>query len=211
MASGPAADTVCQEVNPADFMCASGVNLNQTCTSDADCPSYDSDASLTAAAGVTEPVNLPSTADTVLKAVAVFDFTLSDGGTADGVATTISAIKVTTSGTNISNITWRLNGPGASNVIGQDVTPGDIKFSGLTISIANGTSEVYTINAYYNDPTGLTDNTNISLSIDGDTDVTVGASGTQMGATTPVTGTTKVDVTATKLQFHTEPSNQRQL
>ena len=172
----------------------------------------DSDGSLTAAGGVTEPVAIDTTLDTTGEAVNVFDFTLSDGGTADGNALTVSQIVLNVSGTasdtQRDNVTWRLSGNDASNVTGTYNAGADtITFTGLSISIADGTSEVYTVNAYYNDNTGLTEGLTYILSVDGDTDVTVGA-GTQMGATSAITNSTgsTVDVVATTLAFTTQPA-----
>lgn len=92
-----------------------------------------------------------------------------------------------------------MNGPDVSNVTGvYNAVADTITFSGLSISIADSASEVYVINGYFNDNTGLTDGQTIILSIDGDTDVTAGGSGTQFGATSAVTnGTgTTIDVVA---------------
>ncbi|MDL0431355.1 Ig-like domain-containing protein [Marinobacter sp. TBZ242] len=175
--------------------------------------SPDSDGSLTASASVVEPVALATTADTVGEAVDVFDFTLTDGGTSDGLAMNVSQVTVNVSGTSTdterSNITWRLNGPDASNVTGTyNAATNTITFSSLAVSVANGGNETYTVNAYYNDNTNLTEDHAIVLSVDGDTDLTVGGSGTQMGATSAVSngsGTT-VDVVASQLAFTTQPS-----
>ncbi|WP_020408661.1 tandem-95 repeat protein [Hahella ganghwensis] len=175
--------------------------------------SPDSDGDLTASGAVTEPVGLDTTVDTVGEAVDVFDFTLSDGGTADGLAMTVSQIVVNVSGTSTDtergNITWRLNGNDVSNVAGVYNAGSDtITFSGISISVADGGSETYTVNAYYNDNTGVTEDHTVILSVDGDTDLTVGGSGTSMGATSAVTnGTgTTLDVVTTTLVFTTQPS-----
>jgi len=166
----------------------------------------DLDASLTAAAGVAEPVAIPTTVDTMGEALDVFDFTVTDGGTADALALGVSQVVVNISGTAIdaqrSQITWRLNGPDASNVTGSYSAGADtLTFSGLSISVADGTSEVYTVNAYFNDNTSLTDNATVILSVDGDTDLTVLGTGTSMAATTTVTnGTgTLTTVAATRM------------
>jgi hypothetical protein len=173
----------------------------------------DSDGNLTAAAGVTEPVGLATTVDTVGEAVNVFDFTISDGGASDAQALTVAQIVLNVSGTSTdterSRITWRLNGPDAGNVTGTYSAAADtITFSGLGISVANAGNETYTVNAFYNNNTGLTDGRTVILSVDGDTNLTVGASGTQMASTTAVTnGTgTTIDVVATQLVFATQPS-----
>lgn len=74
--------------------------------------------------------------------------------------------------------------------------------------MADGTSETYTVNAYYNDNTNLSDGQTFILSLDGDTDLSIGAAGTQMGSTTAVTNGTgsAIDITATQLAFTTQPT-----
>ncbi|WP_172449301.1 Ig-like domain-containing protein [Bowmanella denitrificans] len=175
--------------------------------------SPNSDGDLSAAGGVSEPMGLDTTVDTVGEAVNVFDFTLSDGGTSDGLAMAISQVVVNVSGTSTdterANITWRLNGNDASNVTGVYNAGSDtITFSGLSISVANGSSETYTVNAYYNNNSAVTEDHTVILSVDGDTDLTVAGSGTQMGITSAVTnGTgTTLDVVASTLVFTTQPS-----
>jgi len=172
----------------------------------------DTDGSLTAAAGVIEPIGLDTVTDTVGEAVDVFDFTLTDGGTADGNAMIVSQIVVNVTGTTTDaervKVTWLLNGNDVSNVTGvYNASVNTVTFSGLGISVANGANEVYTVNAYYNDNTGITDGHTFILSIDGDTDLTVAANGTQMAATTAITngigGT--FDVVATNVDFITSP------
>ncbi len=174
----------------------------------------NSDATLTAAGGVAEPIGLATTVDSVGEAVDVFDFTITDGGTSDGLATTVSQIVVSVSGTSTdaerSKITWRLNGPDASNVTGTYSAGADtITFSGLSMSVADGGNETYTVNAYYNDNTALIEDRTIILSVDGDTNLTVGGSGTQMAsgqsAVTNGSGTT-IDVVASQLVFTTQPA-----
>jgi len=173
----------------------------------------DLDASLTAAAGVAEPGAIPTAVDTVGESLDVFDFTLTDGGTADALALGVSQVVVNVSGTATdaqrSQVTWRLNGPDASNVTGTYSAGADtLTFSSLSISVADGTSEIYTVNAYFNDNNSLTDNATVILSVDGDTDLTVLGTGTSMAATTAVSnGTgTLITVAATKLAYATEPA-----
>jgi len=146
-------------------------------------PPTNADGTLTAAPGVTEPVGLPASADTVGEAVNVFDFTLTDGGGGDSVALDVSSLVVHTSGTgDFSKVTWRLSGPDAANVTGTYNTgTNTITFSGLSISVNDGQAETYTINAYYNDTASLTEGQTYILSIDGDTDVTT-TGGTRMQA-----------------------------
>ena len=172
----------------------------------------DSDATLTDGSAISEPVKLPSTADTALEAVSLFDFTLTDGGTSDGFTTDISQIILHTSGTaDFTKVTWILNGDDVSDVTGvYDSTANTLTFSGLSISIANGTNETYTVSGFYSTPTGLTENQTYILSIDGDDDLTVDQSKTKMsGSNSDVdNGTgTKIDIVATKLRFMILPSN----
>lgn len=201
------ANTITTEVTAQD-----GVTT-KTYTVDVTRDSPDSDGDLTAAGGVSEPVAIGTTNDTSGEAVDVFDVTLSDGGTSDGLPMTVSEIVLNVSGTSTDvergQVTWRLNGNDASNVTGTyDAGADVVTFSSLSISVADGGSETYTVNAYYNDNTGLTEDHTYVLSIDGDTDLTVGASGTQMGATPAVTNGTgsPIDVTATGLAFTTQPA-----
>jgi surface protein len=173
---------------------------------------FDSDATLTSASTITEPIPLPSTADTSAKAVGLFDFSISDGGSADVMSTDVTQIVIHTSGTaDFTKVTWRLNGADATNVVGNYSSgTNTLTFSSLSISVADGASETYTISGYFSNRYGLTDNATYIFSVDGDTDLTLDSAKTQMGATTPVTnGTgTKVDITATKLRFETQPANE---
>ena len=73
----------------------------------------DSDGDLTAAAGVTEPVDLGTTIDTTGEAIDLFDITLVDGGSGDALPLLVSEIVVHVSGTSSDaergQITWRLS------------------------------------------------------------------------------------------------------
>ena len=142
-------------------------------------------ATVTAGTGVVEPISLPSVADTIGEAVDLFDFDISDGVVSDKKSTDVTQIVIHTSGTgDFSKVTWRLNGADASNVVGvYSANDNTITFSGLSISVADITSETYTINGYFNDTANLTDNATYILSVDGDTDLTLDATKTQMGAT----------------------------
>lgn len=172
----------------------------------------DSNGSLTSFGGVTEPVGLASTIDTSGEAVDLFDFSLSDGS-GDGLGLSVSQIVLNVSGTTTDAqrgaITWRLTGPDVSAAIGSyNSGANTITFTGLSISIADGASEAYTVSGFYNDNTGITEDATFILSVDGDTDLIVSGSGTQMGATTAVNngvgGT--LDVIATTLAFTTQPA-----
>ncbi|EJE50104.1 putative Ig domain-containing protein, partial [Acidovorax sp. CF316] len=147
-------------------------------------PATNADGTLTAGTGVSEPVGLPSSADTAAEAVDVFDFKLTDGGGSDGLALGVSQLKVHTSGTgDFSKVTWRLSGPDATNVVGTyNAGTNEITFAGLAISVANGGNETYKVSGFYNNRTGLTDGQTYILSIDGDTDLTLATGGTRMAS-----------------------------
>lgn len=173
----------------------------------------NSDGTLTAAVGVSEPVGINTTIDTTGEAVDIFDFTLTDGGGGDGKTMTVSQLVLNVSGTSTdterANVTWRLNGNDVSNVTGVYSASSDtVTFSGLAISVADNSSETYTVNAYFNDNTSIVDGHTFGLSIDGDTDVTVGSNGTQMGTTSAVTNGAggSFNVVATAMAFTTQPA-----
>ncbi len=173
----------------------------------------DTDGGLSAAAGVTEPVAIPSTLTSAAAAVDVFDFVLSDGATVDSLPLLVNGLAINVSGTSSdavrAQLSWLLNGPDASDVVGSyDAATDKLTFAPLTLSIASGAQETYTVSAYYNDNSNLTDNQTLILSIDGDTDLTLDGSGTQFSTTTPVTNGTGslLKVIATSLVFTTEPA-----
>jgi len=167
---------------------------------------------LTASGTVSEPVGLSSTIDTSGEAVAVFDFNIVDGS-GDGLSLFVSGLDLSVSGSMSASdrvkITWLLNGPGVTDAVGSFNGPTTtLSFSSLGITVAEGGTNTYTLSAYYNDNTGLTDGSAVVFSIDGDTGLVVGGAGTQMGTTTPVTnglGTTS-DIEATALVFSTQPA-----
>lgn len=173
----------------------------------------DTDGGLSAAAGVTEPVAIPSTVTSAAAALDVFDFVLSDGASVDSLPLLVNGLAINISGTSSDavrgQLSWLLNGPDASDVVGSyDAATDKLTFAPLTLSIASGAQETYTVSAYYNDNSSLTDNQTLILSIDGDTDLTLDGSGTQFATTTPVTNGTGslLEVIATALVFTTEPA-----
>lgn len=169
---------------------------------------FDSDATVTAAAGVTEPIGIDSTVDTLGEAVNIFDFTLTDDGTSDAKVTSVTAIDLHTSGTSdASKLTYVLNGPDATDVTGS-FSANTVTFSGLSISVADGANEVYTVKAYFNDNTSLVEAQTVVLSTDGDTDFTLGGGSTRMAATSAINnGTgTAIEILATELRVTTQPS-----
>ena len=175
--------------------------------------SGNKDGTLTASGTLDESsaIALPSTATTSGAAVDLFDFTLTDGGGGDALALGVSQVVVNTSGTGpFANVTWLLNGPDASNVSGTYSSgTNKITFSSLSISVADGANETYTVRGYYNTSTGLTDGATFSFSLDGDTDLTMVGSGSSIsGSNAAVSNAAAavVGITATQLGFTTQPS-----
>lgn len=173
----------------------------------------DSDSTVSAAGGITEPVSLPSTAASTGNAVDVFDFAITDSGASDGLSTDISQITLNTSGTgDFSKVTWRLSEPHASNVVGvYNSLDQTLRFGGLNISVADGESEIYTVSAYFNNNTGLTEGQTYGLSLNGSSTscLTVSESGSQMATDQAVVSNgsgSAIDVTAAKLTYLTQPA-----
>ncbi|WP_441003392.1 Ig-like domain-containing protein [Pseudocolwellia agarivorans] len=173
-----------------------GTSLPQTLNISVTNAPIDSDGTLTSASGVSEPVALPLSANTIAEAVDIFDFTITDGGTSDGTPTVVSHVAINVSGTandtDRSKITWRLNinNPNANvdNVVGvYNAIDDTVTFDTPALSIADGNSEVLTVNAYYNDPTGLTHGNTLLLSINGYTDLTLAAGSEMSSIPSPVT------------------------
>ena len=150
----------------------------------------------------------PSTISSVAAGFnSVLDFRLTDLGTSDGVATTVTQIVVNLSGAaNAADHTWRLNGPDAFNA-GGVATSTTLTFSGLSISIANGSNETYTISLQLApSPAGTTDNEVFVLSVSS-TGLTTGA-GTTFAASGPVDNGAGLSysVAATRLTVQTPPA-----
>ncbi len=169
----------------------------------------DSDGDLTV--GVVGPSAIPTTFDTPAEAVAVFDFTLADGGGTDGLAMDVSQVVVRSSGSisdaDRGKLVLRLSGPDEADVVGVYDTGADAyTFSGLSISVADGANEVYTVDAYWTSSVGLADGVTIYFDIDGDTDLVVDGGGTQMRATVPVTNVAVVAVEASVLVVTSQPA-----
>ncbi|XOB61216.1 DUF4347 domain-containing protein [Campylobacterota bacterium DY0563] len=183
-------------------------------------PSFDADGIITAGDGVDEntTINVPTTATTSANAVEVFDFAINDLGTSDGLDTTITSLDINVSGTNNSKLTYLLTNATSGTNQGSDLSSaitgtyntGKVTFdlSSNNIVVTDGSSETYVVKAYYNDNTSITDNAAITISIDGDTDLTVSGSGSTMGTTSPITNSanTALSVTVTALNFTTQPA-----
>lgn len=167
-------------------------------------------AAITASGTLIEPISLPSTATSA--GVDVFDFTIDDG-VSDGLPTVISQITLNTSGNaDFNKVKWLLNGSGIITPIEGIYNSGanTLTFPSLNLSVANAQSQTYTVSAYYTNNTGLTDGQTYVLSLAPNSGVTVATSGStqlQLAQAAVTNGIgSKVDVTATKLVFSTEPS-----
>nr|WP_236616975.1 DUF4347 domain-containing protein [Dickeya zeae] len=175
----------------------------------------DSTSTLTAGAA-SEATTFSTTATSVGSATSLMDFTITDTGASDGVATTVSALYANVSGSatssELSKMTFLLSGPDATNVAGTyDSSTGRVTFSGLNVSIADGGSETYTIKAYYNDNTSsndITDHHTVVLSINASNVTTGSGSSTFAGAQSSVTNGSgaSIDVAATQLIYSQSPS-----
>ncbi|MGL5781793.1 MAG: DUF4347 domain-containing protein [Plesiomonas shigelloides] len=175
----------------------------------------DSTSTLTAGAA-SEATTFSTTATSVGSATSLMDFTITDTGSSDGVATTVSALYVNVSGSatssELSKMTFLLSGPDATNVVGTyDSNTGRVTFSGLNVSIADGSSETYTIKAYYNDNTSnhdITDHHTVILSINASNVTTGSGSSTFASSQANVTNDSgaSIDVAATKLIYSQSPS-----
>ncbi|MEJ2043084.1 MAG: cadherin-like domain-containing protein, partial [Reinekea sp.] len=170
--------------------------------------STDSNGTLTAAVGVAEPVNLPTTAFGSGNKINVFDFTLADGG-GDGLPLDVSQIDLTLGGTasaNFSKLRFGLSGC----AIKSDIAPSGstVSFTSTGISVVDSGNTTCTVSAYWSDNTGITDNQTLTISINGDIDLTVDGTKTQMSGANAVvaTGNMATTVTATKLAFTTQPA-----
>lgn len=168
-------------------------------------------ATVTDSPTVVEPIALPTTA-TSTSAVNVFDFTIHDG-IADTLTTQVSEVKFNTSGNaDFSKVTWQLSGNGITgSVVGAyDNVANTLTFPALNIAVPDNTDATYTVSAYYSTNTGLTEGQTYGLSLAPNTGLTIPAAGsTRLQVAQPVitNGTgSKVDVTATKLLFDTQPT-----
>lgn len=163
------------------------------------------DANSTVSSGAaSEPATISSLAGANLD---VFDFSINDAGTSDGKATVITQLVIHTGGTGTtSDHTWRLNGPDASNVLGT-VGAGIITFAGLSISVANGGTETYSLRlTLAATPANTQDNQNFTFSISSG-DFTLGANSTSFGSSGPVTngGGLAYTVVSTKVRVFAQP------
>ena len=168
------------------------------------------DGILIAAAGVAEPVPLPTTVNAADEAIDLLDFTLKDGGESDGLPLKVSQVVVHASGTaDFGKVVFRLKGPDVDQVTGvYDAQAQTLTFSKLEISVGDGQSETYAIDAFFQDNTGLTEGQIFALGLDGDIDLAMVAPTTWMSSANQAvdSGTgSAVQVDATRLMFTRQP------
>lgn len=177
----------------------------------------DATSAVTSSAILSEPSGFATTAVNQGSAASLLDFAITDAGTSDGFATTVTAITVDVSGTTTDaergNMVFLLNGPDAANVQGAYNAGTDkITFSGLNISVADAASETYAVSAYYNDNTSsndITDGHTLILGVDADANFTTGNGGSTLAANQAAVTNgagAAVDVTATRLVYSQSPS-----
>ena len=175
------------------------------------------DATSTVNAGSSgEATTFSTTATSAASATSLLDFTITDPGTSDGAVTKVSELYANVSGTAISSelskMSFLLNGPDATNMVGTyDSSTGRITFSGLTLSVADGGNETYTIKAYYNDNTSsndIIDHHTVVLSVNASNFTSVNGGSTFASSQANVTNGSgaSIDVVATKLIYSQSPS-----
>ena len=149
--------------------------------------------------------SISSIATTLEQKADLFDFNITDGGTADGISTNVAEIKFTIQGTDTEKLLWVLNGPGVDNAYGEyDSNTNKLTFNGgINISIPDGESANYVLSAYFKNPTGLTDNSQFEITLDSD-DIVLEANHTQIAedqAFLSNAGKAKVEVEAVQFIF----------
>jgi hypothetical protein len=187
------------------------IYLDNMVWTDAKLPPAPDTTSTVSAGGGAEPTTIATTSVGTATATALLDFTIADQGGGDGYATKVSSIDVDVSGTaDPASLVFLLNGPDATNVVGS-YSGGVLTFSGLSLSVADGANETYTISAYFNDNAATSDvieDQTLVLSVNAADFTMGGSSSTMAGAQSDITNGAgaAVDITATKLVYTQEPS-----
>ncbi len=176
----------------------------------------DTDSEVTASSTLSEPATISSltTSSTGLQ---VFDFTFTDNGSGDGLATIIDEIIITQGSAN-AVADWTnavagavLNGPGVSDLAGT-VSATSITFgSSGFISVADGSAnaETFTLSIWLkSDLSAVNDNDVLEFAMNY-ANITTQSSGSAFGSGAPESGDTnvKIDISATELRFAQQPSN----
>jgi hypothetical protein len=206
-----ASGTIALRANSSSFSTGGG---KEGYSSNINIGSFDQDGLLTASATISEPVELASTVATASGALEIFDFTITDGGATDGKSLDVTKVILRLSGSaSFEKIVFQLIGPDVTDVTGvYDSSEKTLIFSGIAISIANGSSETYRVKAYYGSNTGLIEGQTVVLSIKGDRDLTTGAIGTQMSSSNTIISNgsgSLIRIDATHLVLVRSPADSR--
>ncbi|WP_462281563.1 lamin tail domain-containing protein, partial [Salinivirga cyanobacteriivorans] len=180
--------------------CGSAVDTNSEVTEGADA----------------EPTTIASTVDVDGEEIQVFDFTFTDAGTSDGLATIIDEIQITQGSANdVADWTNAIAGAYLSGTdLGSDLA-GTINSTNITftsddmISIADGGNETYSLKIYLKtDLSNITDNDNLEFALDYN-NIAADASGSSFGSGAPESGDANcaIDINASELQFVQQPVN----
>ncbi|HKK60551.1 MAG TPA: endonuclease, partial [Salinivirga sp.] len=146
-----------------------------------------------------EPTTIASTVDADGEEIQVFDFTFTDAGTSDGLATIIDEIQITQGSANdVADWTNAIAGAYLSGTdLGSDLA-GTINSTNITfttddmISIADGGNETYSLKIYLKtDLSNITDNDNLEFALDYN-NITADASGSSFGSGAPESGDANV-------------------
>lgn len=176
----------------------------------------DTDSEVSASGTLSEPATIASTIDADGEEIMVFDFTFTDAGTADGLATILDEIQIT-QGDNNQVADWTdaiagvyLSGTDLATDLAGTVNSTNITFaSNDMISIADGTNETYTLKIYLNtDLSGITDNDILEFALNY-ADITTDPTGSSFGSGAPESGNANVaiSIVASELNFIQEPTD----
>ncbi len=167
-----------------------------------------------------DPTSISSTVDTDEDAIRVFDMTVWDYGTADGVATKITQLTIKAGDNNDADWSNEIQGVKLSTDGGSSfVTIGSptinansiiIPVSSGNLDIANGEAETVSLYIYLNN-SGLTDNAIFEFKVDKDdhgflTDASGSAFATTFTNNT-VSNQILLDVTFNEIRFTQQPTN----
>ena len=148
----------------------------------------------------TTAVSLPATASSAATAATVLELRLTDndansdgvpnGGTSDGQPTQVRAISVSLTTPGTAALSYQLRGPDlvtpVAGVLSSDGTTLSFDLGANPLSIANNSSETYSIEAWYNGGS-VTDGANlVALSLDPLKQLSLAPTGSLLNANTPV-------------------------
>ncbi|WP_138433374.1 T9SS type A sorting domain-containing protein [Winogradskyella algicola] len=161
---------------------------------------------------------LSSLADTSAEAIDVFEFTIEDIGTSDGLSTLVTNVRLFPHTTNTADWTETIQGITLNNgslipIENLNITDGFIDATIISgnLDVADGTSSTVTVGVYLNS-TGLTDGSTIAFMVDADnhgftTDLAGSGFATSLTLGDFNSNDFVVDVEATQLSYIEQPSN----